>query len=60
VVSNLHGVIDHNQDSEDEDNDIPDVPVGYNSDFQIAPRGKDAQSYSSGTNKQPPASVGSA
>ena len=58
VISNLHGVIDHNQETEEDDNDIPDVPVGYTSDFQISPRGKEPQSYSSGMNKQPPA-VGS-
>ena len=60
VVSNLHGVIDHNQESEDEDNDIPDVPVGYTSEYQIAPIGKDAQRFSGGTKNQAPPGEGSA
>ena len=43
VQSNLHGVIDHkNPDDyqESEDNDIPDVPIGYNSEYQILGNGK--------------------
>ena len=43
MQSNLHGVIDHkNTDDylESEDNDIPDVPIGYNSEYQIFGNGK--------------------
>lgn len=36
VKSNLHGVIDHKQNEEDDesdDGDIPDVPIGYTSEY---------------------------
>jgi hypothetical protein len=37
IQSNLHGIIDHKPNKDDqndsEDGDIPDVPIGYNSEY---------------------------